>query len=231
MIVGNGLIATAFKKSDIDFSEYVIFASGVSNSKLKDQNEFEKEFLLIKEYLNTEKKFIYFSSIHMLDPSQNTSMYVEHKIKIEKFIQMNFNNYIIYRLPIVVGKGGNEKSLFNFLYYSIVNKINMEILVDSFRYIIDVEDVVHFVVNTRHVNNNIINLVFDQPCNIMDLINVFEKVLQIKSVYTKHKGGDFFQVDNNELKISLSNPKILPEYSSNEYLKKVIKKYYKRKLD
>lgn len=231
MIVGNGLIATAFKNSHIDFSNYTIFASGVSNSKLEDPSAFEKELFLIKEYLNTKRKFIYFSSIHMLDPSQNHSMYVEHKIKIEKFIETNFSDYIIYRLPIVVGKGGNEKSLFNFLYRSIVDKINMDILIDSFRYIIDVEDVVYFVANTLNINTKIVNLVFDKPYNIIELINTFEEILKVKALYTKHTGGDFFKVENSELKKNITNPQILLECSSNEYIKHIIKKYYKRNSD
>ena len=226
MIVGNGLIATALKKSDINFDKYVIFASGVSNSRLEDRSEFEKEFELIKEYLNMDKKFIYFSSIHMLDPSQNKSMYVAHKIKIEKFIEQNFKDYIIYRLPIVIGQGGNAKSLFNFLYDSIRNKKNMNILVDSYRYVIDVEDVVYFVSQTLNITKNTINMVFDKPYNIIDIIKSFENVLNIKAVYDECVGGDFFEVNNTVLKDNLINSQILNEYSNIEYIRKTIKKYY-----
>lgn len=226
MIIGNGLIATAFRKSNIDFDNYIIFASGVSNSKLEDSNEFEKELELIKEYLNIGKKFIYFSSIHMLDPSQNHSMYVQHKINMERFIEANFENYIIYRLPIVIGAGGNNKSLFNFLYDSIINRNNMNIFVDSYRYVIDVEDVVYFVSQTLNVNKNTINMVFDKPYNIIDIIKSFEKVLHVKAIYDECAGGDFFNVDNTVLKDNIMKPQVLIEYSDKEYIRKTIKKYY-----
>ena len=112
MIIGNGLIAEAFKKVSVDFKDCIIFASGVSNSKSENSAEFKREFDLIKKYKNEDKKFIYFSTIHTLDPSERDSKYSKHKIEIEIFIKENFKSYIIYRLPVVVGRGGNKKSLF-----------------------------------------------------------------------------------------------------------------------
>lgn len=50
-----------------------------------------KEFDLIKNYVTDKRKFIYFSSIHVLDPSENNSMYAKHKIEIEDFIKIILN--------------------------------------------------------------------------------------------------------------------------------------------
>jgi len=226
MVVGNGLVATAFKSSKYNFEECIIFASGVSNSKLEDKNEFQREFALIKKYLGTDKKFIYFSSIHMLDPSQNKSMYVQHKIEIENFIETNFPQYIIYRLPIIMGKGGNDKSLFNYLYHSIVDQAKMNIYVESYRYVMDVEDVVGFVNKTLHVNKQTINLVFNEPYNILEIIKAYEKVLIVDARYDEHNGGDFFRVDNSILKENISEPDVLDEYTKITYIQNLIKKYY-----
>lgn len=226
MVVGNGLVATAFKSSKYNFEECIIFASGVSNSKLEDKSEFQREFELIKKHLGTDKKFIYFSSIHMLDPSQNKSMYVQHKIEMESFIETNFDQYIIYRLPIIMGEGGNDKSLFNYLYHSIVDQTKMNIYVESYRYVMDVEDVVWFVNQTLDVNKKTINLVFNDPCNILEIIKAYEKVLNVDAQYDKHTGGDFFRVDNSILKENISKPDILDEYSKITYIEALIKKYY-----
>lgn len=93
MIVGNGLIANSFKKSKISFEEYIIFASGVSNSQEQENQEFEREKKNILSYKKSTKKFIYFSSIPtILDPSQKDLKYVKHKLEMEKLIKNNFTN-------------------------------------------------------------------------------------------------------------------------------------------
>ena len=43
MVIGNGLLAKGFKNSNYNFDDYIIFTSGVSNSKENDIEEFEKE--------------------------------------------------------------------------------------------------------------------------------------------------------------------------------------------
>ena len=52
MIIGNGLIATAFKKSNENYDNVIIFASGVSDSKETTQACFDREEKLITDTLN-----------------------------------------------------------------------------------------------------------------------------------------------------------------------------------
>lgn len=226
MIVGNGLVAKAFKNSSYNFENCIIFASGVSDSKLEDKKEFQREFELIKKYIAENKKFIYFSSIHILDPSEQNSMYVKHKIKVENFIKNNFQSYIIYRLPIIVGKGGNDKSLFNFLHDSITNKIKMNIFVDSYRYILDVKNLVYLTNKTLLLRNKVINLVFDKPFNIIEIVKSFEDALNIEAIYDEHPGGDFFKVDNSELRKNISSDNDLKKFVSLDYLREIIYQFY-----
>ena len=89
MIVGNGMIATAFKNIDYDLSDYILFASGVSNSKCRDFGEFNREFLTLKNTLDNNKTLIYFSTSSVFDPSLQNSEYVKHKLILEKYIQEN----------------------------------------------------------------------------------------------------------------------------------------------
>jgi len=226
MIIGNGLIARAFKNSSYVFDDCIIFASGISDSKSDSTKEFQREFNLLSQYIKEDKKFIYFSSIHILDPSEKDSMYVQHKLNIEEFIRSNFLNYIIYRLPVIVGKGGNSKALFNFLFNSIVKNIEMTIYLKSYRYILDVHSVVYFVNQTLHIQNKTINLVADKAFSILEILQLFEKYLNKKAKFIRVDKGDYFEVDNTEFKDSLLDKNELTIYSNYKYIEDTIRKYY-----
>jgi hypothetical protein len=226
MIIGNGLIGKVFEQSNFNHDEYIIFASGVSNSRLEDENEFNKEKSLLKQQIIANKKIIYFSSIHVLDPSECNSMYVKHKKNMEAMIESSFSRYIIYRLPIVIGNGGNKYSLFNYIYDSIVNNTCMNIYIDSYRYLIDVQDVLCYIEKTAKTNNDVINLVFDKPFNIVNIIQCFEKIIKIKANYRKHPGGKYFKVDNSIFKNIIHDSIDLSHYSEDKYITRMIKNYY-----
>jgi len=226
MIIGNGLIAEAFKKVSVDFKDCIIFASGVSNSKSENSAEFKREFDLIKKYKNEDKKFIYFSTIHTLDPSERDSKYSKHKIEIGIFIKENFKSYIIYRLPVVVGRGGNKKSLFNFLFHNIIEQKDMTIFIKAYRYILDIDSVVYFIQKTYHIQNETIDIVQDKPFTIFEIVESFERCLNLKAKYHTVNKGDYFKVDNSKFKKSLLNQKELDRYSNISYLDTIIKKYY-----
>ena len=113
MVVGNGLVANAFK--DID-DKYIIFASGVSNSSNIDNNLFDRERQLIMQYQSTDKTLIYFSSIFSIT---SNSPYFEHKRNMENLIIENFKSYYIFRMPQIIGYGGNPNNIINLF----VNKI------------------------------------------------------------------------------------------------------------
>lgn len=226
MIIGSGLIGKIFKTNEKKFDDCIVFASGVSNSRLQDDKEFKKEFDLIKNYVTDKRKFIYFSSIHVLDPSENNSMYAKHKIEIEDFIKNNFESFIIYRLPIIVGKGGNSLSLFNFLNDSVKNEKEINVFLYSCRYIMDVDSVVYFVYKTLHRDKIIINLVFDKSFKIIDIVNSFEKFYHKKALCIFSEKGNKFDVDNSEFKKSMPLYNFT-KYNNKSYIEYVINKYYK----
>ena len=99
MIIGRGLIAKAFEKYNNN-DNVIIFSSGVSNSLETRDTEFEREESLLKSNLLLDKKFIYFSTISVVDGSLK-SPYINHKIKMEKMISENHNNYLIYQKKMV----------------------------------------------------------------------------------------------------------------------------------
>lgn len=144
MIIGNGLIASGFQSSNTDYSNYVIFASGVSNSKETSNEEYNREKQMILKTIHENKgmKIIYFSSV-LVNISKND--YFKHKLDIENTIKTNSDNYIIFRIPQVVGRNGNPKNLVNYLKNCIIN--NFEILTNSNieRSLLDVDDLVKIV--------------------------------------------------------------------------------------
>jgi hypothetical protein len=144
MIVGEGLIATGFGWSKEDYSNYIIFASGVSNSKETSDDEYNREKDLIIKTINENKnlKIIYFSSI-LVETTKNK--YFENKLEIENIIKTNSDNYIIFRIPQIVGGNGNPKNLVNHIKNSILNETEITINSRVERSLLDIDDLVEIV--------------------------------------------------------------------------------------
>jgi len=80
MIVGNGMIATKFKRYE-DQDDVLIFASGVSNSSETKDISFLRELEMVKSCLDnfSDKRFIYFSSCSLEDIELKNTPYHLHK--------------------------------------------------------------------------------------------------------------------------------------------------------
>lgn len=224
MIIGTGLIANAFKDDNINFEDCIVFASGVSNSRVNDENETHRELDLIKKYLDSNKKFIYFSTSSIFDNTAKESIYIKHKLLIEEFIKSNFKNYIIYRLPIVVGKSKNPHTLTNYIFNSVKQNNIVPIYKYACRYMIDVEDVVKYVNKTKKLNKVTINLNFNNKIFIEELVSIFEKILNCKVKKEILEQGECYILDNS-LFIEHISKDDLTSFSQN-YNYELIKKYY-----
>ncbi|MFQ6310265.1 hypothetical protein [Lysobacter capsici] len=87
MIVGNGLIAEAFKARYEHDRTVVIFASGVSNSSETSEQAFLRERRLLLETLRTaEGKFVYFSTCSLTDADRQATPYAVHKLEMESLV-------------------------------------------------------------------------------------------------------------------------------------------------
>src|SRR5690554_2026187 len=141
MIVGNGLIANAFREYDRD--DVIFFASGVSNSLETDQAQFDREENLIRKTIeeNPGKIFVYFSTCSIYDSSKNASFYVNHKLNMEHLVASDCEKYLIARVSNAVGKGGNPNLLMNYIYRSILNQTKITIHQNAKRNLIDIEDI------------------------------------------------------------------------------------------
>lgn len=157
MIIGKGLLAKTLERNDSE--ELLIFASGVSNSLETNPLEFQREINLLEEKLaeNPNKKLIYFSSCSIHDPSKSDSLYVLHKLRIEKLISRTCSSYLIMRVGNAVGKGGNPTTLINYLKNAIENNNKITLYNKAKRILVGVDDIAIFInENKNNINNQII---------------------------------------------------------------------------
>ena len=225
MVIGNGLMANAFARFKEDDS-LVIFASGVSNSSQTYLHEFEREKTLLLKYLSKKNKLVYFSTCSLSDESLSNTQYILHKNEIEKLIKSNKDAYIIFRLPIIVGKSKNPHTLTNFIYNRIITSQTFQAYANSCRYLMDIEDaekIISLILEKNYFNQEIINITFNNRIKVTELIKIFEKILGIPARYDLVNKGACYEVDNSKVRDVLDqmNFKMNEKYNIN-----LIQKYY-----
>jgi nucleoside-diphosphate-sugar epimerase len=230
MVVGNGLIARSFH----DFAEnedVIIFASGVSNSLSRDASAYQREKDLIDRYKSSKMLFVYFSTISVLAPCMQESAYVIFKKEMEQYIAEQFQRYIIFRLPNLVGRSDNPNTLTNFIAHQIVRGNKLEIHKHATRYLLDVD---HMAMICRYfINNGQPNKTYDIVLNnkttisaiVKELENIFNTNVQSNDV---PKGCD--------VSITPIEPFILQQIGLdhldiNNYNHNLLAKYYKALRD
>ena len=229
-IIGNGFLAKKFKKHNSFFKEknYFIYLAGVSNSSEKNSNNFKRDFNRIKLFIKKIKnsKLIYVSSCSIFDPNRRNSLYLKNKIKIEKYIKKKINNFLIIRLPEIVGKSKNKNTLTNFFYSKIKNNNKFILYANAKRNLLDINDAIKLVLyflqsDIKEKFLNISNLKFT---NSLEIIKTFERLLKKKANYIisnkKHKPWKINTFINKNI---LKKNKIIIK---NNYLFKTLKKYY-----
>lgn len=226
MIIGNGLIASAFKSYFVDDPEVIVFASGVSNSQESRGAEFLRENQMLNECMSCKKKFIvYFSTCSVNDPELLDAPYVVHKKKMETLVR-SAKNYAIFRLPQVVGKTPNPNTLTNYLYRQIISGSNFKVWRHATRNLIDVDDVasiVSYLVRASLVSGITTNIASPFTISIPQLVSIFELVLDKKASCTLVDAGGAYTVDS-VLATEVAN---LAGVDFDEaYIEKLIRKYY-----
>lgn len=227
MLIGGGLIARSFWHYE-DNREVLIFASGVSNSKQAGVEEFNRESRLIVELLeaNPWKLFVYFGTCSIQDNDLNQTPYVVHKARMEELVRERAGEYLIFRLPQVIGKGGNKYSLTNFLYEHIKRGASFPLWENAVRYIVDVADVstiVSHVIETEYFQNRIINIA-SRPYYVREIVNVIEQIVQRRAVFTAIQRGSNYRIDCTDIQALLDRLGIVFDQ---DYLYRTLSKYYR----
>lgn len=224
MIIGNGLIAKSMR-GKINDDKLIIFASGVPNSKEQNDDEYNRELLLLEKIIleNPNKKLIYFSSCSVA--STNNVKYNQHKLNVESFIRNSTNNYIILRLPNIVGPPSKNNQLINYFYYSLINDDEMSINVNYIRHLIDVDDLSLIVDKLKNENEVTLNVAFNNGIKVGELLTIIEEVVgkKFKNIDIVNDKNDY--VIDNGLFLKL----IVNDEDFNTNPKNIIKKYYTKK--
>lgn len=221
MVVGNGMMAQAFSSLASDES-VTVFASGVSNSKETNPAAFQRELDLLSS-CDKSVKIIYFSTCSVYDTSLKDSMYVKHKLAMERYISRNFVSYLIFRLPIVVGVTNNQATLFNYFKNSISRGEKVKIQESATRYLIDVSDVVSVVniINASTSDNNIINIAFNNQESVLGIASAISQIVGVSLCADLIPGGSSYTIPNENLFDFLSKiDYIIPENYNNVVISK-----------
>jgi hypothetical protein len=223
MIVGNGLLANGFIEESFDHKKFIVFVSGVSNSKKTNEEDFNREkTLLLKTILeNKLLKLLYFSSI--LTGVQD-NRYYQHKLEVEDIVKKNSKDYIIFRVPQIIGKGGNKNNLVNYLKQSLISGEEMIIFKNTYRSLIDVIDLVRIVNYCKDiVSCDTIYISDIEKIMVLDLLKNMSIFLGVNPKYKLIEGSN----NNWSIKNSgIVNEAILKlKITTGGYTNKIIKKY------
>lgn len=230
MVIGNGLLARSFSKYR-SLNTFLVFASGVSNSKSCGDEDFRRERDLLTAAVenNPGKRIIYFSTSSVDDPDLAATPYIRHKIAMEELIQGQAMSYHIFRLSNLAGVSGNPNTLLNFFYSCIAEGRSFELWKYSERNIIDVDDVFrvtdHILEKDLFVNR-VINIANEKNYPVVYIVACIEAWCQKKAIFREKEKGGRFGIDISD---------ILPVYRAlnirfgEDYLPHLLEKYYPRK--
>jgi nucleoside-diphosphate-sugar epimerase len=227
MVIGNGLVAKAFE-SYIKNDSFLIFASGVSNSKSSSGHDYDRERFLLEKQIkeHSDKTLVYFSTSSIEDPDLKGTPYIEHKLHMEAFIKKNSSSYFIFRLSNLAGFTNNPNTILNFFYHHIFNSWPFVAWENSERNIIDVADVfaiTHHILQQNIYLNEITNIANTINYPVPYIIETIEKFCGKKALCTKISKGEKFIIDVSKIETVCNHLHI--DFGK-DYLPQVLKKYY-----
>jgi dTDP-4-dehydrorhamnose reductase len=226
MVVGKGSLGSIFFDEFHNNDEVVIFASGVSDSTEDKEENFNREKKLLRETIenNSEKKIVYFSSIFV---GFKETKYYTHKLEMEDLISNTCKNFLIIRLPQVVGEKGNQKNIVNFFTKCLLEGEKTIIFSDSWRAIIDVNDV--FNISKELIFNCKNKIIKFSNIETVKVIELYKKISKIIN-----KKENFELIDFTENIPNINNSKEVVDIikklniTSENYTDKILKKYLKK---
>jgi len=147
---------------------------------MKDQYTVDEILVAVNELnslkKNISKKIIYISTADVTNNILNKSLYVKNKIRIEKLIKRKFKNYIILRLPQIIGKSKNKNTLVNYFYYNIKNDKPLVLIKNFKRNVLDIDDILKLlkiIVYSKRTKNKVIILSNKYSVQPIDIVKIF----------------------------------------------------------
>lgn len=228
MLIGSGLLATAFAATFLHREDVCIYAAGVSNSSCTDQQEFDRERARLGESLKTwqpDGLFVYFGTCSVADPDAKHTPYVLHKLAMEQLVSAR-SNYLIVRLPQVAGRTPNPHTLLNFLHARISRSEAFPLWTLARRNVIDVDDVVSIstrLVDSESSRNVVVNVANISNYAMLEIVQALERSVGKPAIYQKVERGSGYEIDTSYIM------PVLPSAGvdfDRDYLQRVTDKYY-----
>jgi nucleoside-diphosphate-sugar epimerase len=228
MVIGNGLVARRFNLYNGD-DNLLVFASGVSNSKTKNPEAYNREMKLLKDSLQQydNKSLIYFSTCSIYDSQEKESAYVQHKLHIEELIQNRVKQYRIFRVSNLAGISSNPNTVLNFFFHHVKNGINFDLWTKACRNIIDVDHaylIIDYIVKHNIFPNQVINIANPVNHPVKKIIEAIEAFLKIRSNYIEIEKGACFEIDTSPIQPIVQELGIRFDAG---YLNDLLNKYYR----
>lgn len=230
MIIGNGMLATAFRA--IENEGICIYAAGVSNSTCTVHEEFSRESRLLEEALerNSAGLFVYFSTCSIADNIAQDSAYVVHKKRMEALIKAH-PTYLLLRLPQVAGRTENPNTLLNYLNHCIQQDMPFQIWKTASRNIIDIDHVVGIakeIFADKSLYNQIVNIANPRSVYLLEIVQAFERLHKKNANYSTINKGTEYNIDVSVVSNIVSTLKI---DFDNFYLDRTLKKHYEQERE
>ena len=225
MIIGHGLISTAFRKYYDTDPGVVVFASGVSNSRETRPGEFQRERRMLEEAVDGAPMLLYFSTCSIHDPELQQTPYVRHKQEMEALVA-TARRHAIFRLPQVVGLTPNPNTLTNYLHERISTGTPFQVWRHAKRNLIDVEDVasvVRFLMHDDWAQGRTMNVASPFYTSIPELVAVFEDVLGRKAECSEVDAGGSYPIDTT---VAVEAARHCGVRFDEGYVRRLITKYY-----
>lgn len=221
------MLAGAFSSYE-KVENVVVLAAGVSNSNETSHRAFGRERRLVEQTLAGlgNKLLVYFSTCSVYDPDAIARPYVQHKLNIEKTVSGNAANYLVFRLPQVVGNTSNPETLTNYLYNKVVSQQHFDIWKKAYRCVIDIDDVARiaaYIINNGTFRNKVVNIA-QRPYLVTDILRTLERILGKEAVCTCKMKGCRYDIETNDISQILKELNI--EFGP-DYLFRVLSKYYR----
>ncbi|WP_145481443.1 NAD-dependent epimerase/dehydratase family protein [Stenotrophomonas rhizophila] len=227
MIIGRGLVAAAFEEQWAHDEATVIVAAGVSNSAETEPAPFEREERMLAEVLDGQEfqRIVYFGSCAVGNPAERVTPYLRHKAEMEKRILADPRGQV-FRLPQVVGEGGNPNTLTNFLRARIERGESFDVWARAQRNLIDIQDVATLgthVLRRPTEYPRMMSLADVVSTDMPEIVRVMEHVLGRRGNYRVLDLGVPFPIDTSDCEraAAVSGVRL-----GSGYLGRLLAKYY-----
>lgn len=227
MVIGSGIIANRF----IDYSRqagYVIFAGHVNDSFIQNEDAIQEEELQVKAALSEHAGsfFVYFSSCSLQYPDVARTVYVQHKLRMEALVRNSAKQFLIVRLPQLLGLANAQSGVVPYLVDAISTGKKFTLWKNASRNIIDIDDVhelVGEVLRRKLAVNKTINIANALQISVPRLVQEVENFLGSSGQYELLEKGENYEIDTSEIKQITHD---LGINFNQQYIQNSLTKYY-----